>query len=87
MPFEVLEGNVKNNTMRTIKITVLLAVLLSMVGAKSYAHDIAVENDDGVTIYYNFTAIFDTSWIWTEGLEVTFRGGSSSYNLLFFNTF
>ena len=42
--------------MRTIKITVLLAVLLSMAGAKSYAYayDIYVANDDGITIYYNY---------------------------------
>ena len=31
-----------------------LAVLMSMVGVKTYAHDIEVENSDGTTIYYNF---------------------------------
>ncbi|MCH5307863.1 MAG: leucine-rich repeat domain-containing protein, partial [Prevotella sp.] len=45
----------------------LLTVLLSMVGANVFAHDIEVENDDSVTIYYNF--INDG----TE-LEVTYRG-------------
>ena len=35
-------------------LTFLLTVLMSMVGAKTYAYDIAVENEDGVTIYYNY---------------------------------
>ncbi|MCH5307767.1 MAG: leucine-rich repeat domain-containing protein [Prevotella sp.] len=43
--------------MRKIKITVLLAVLMSMVGARSFAqdypiYDIDVPNDDGLTLYY-----------------------------------
>ena len=33
---------------------ILLTVLLSMVGTKVSAADIAVQNGDGVTIYYNF---------------------------------
>ena len=53
--------------MRTIKITVLLAVLLNMVGVKTFAHDIEVKNDDGVTIYYNFIN-------GNTELEVTYRG-------------
>ena len=28
---------------------------MSMVGAKAFAYDVAVENEDGVTIYYSFT--------------------------------
>ena len=35
-------------------ITILLSVLMSMVGANALAYDIAVENADGVTIYYNY---------------------------------
>ena len=35
-------------------ITILFSVIMSMVGAKALAYDIAVENADGVTIYYNF---------------------------------
>ena len=35
-------------------ITILLTVLMNMVGAKVFAYDIAVENADGVTIYYNY---------------------------------
>ena len=33
----------------------LLTMLMSLVGAKTFAHDIAVNNDDGVTIYYVWT--------------------------------
>ena len=40
--------------MKQIKLTVLLTVLMSMVGAKSFAYDIEAVNADGVTIYYNF---------------------------------
>lgn len=36
-------------------ITALLVVLMSMIGAQSFAHDIAVANADGVTIYYKWT--------------------------------
>jgi hypothetical protein len=35
-------------------ISFFLIVLMSMVGAKAYAYDIAVENADGITIYYNY---------------------------------
>ena len=54
--------------MKQIKLTFLLTVLMSMVGAKSFAHDIGVKNADGKTIYYNY---INNS---TE-LEVTYRGG------------
>ena len=57
--------------MKQIKLRFLLTVLMSMVGAKSFAHDIEVKNADGVTIYYNY--INDG-----KELEVTF--GSSSYS-------
>ena len=40
--------------MKHLNITLLLTVLMSMVGAKTSAHDIAVANAEGVTIYYNF---------------------------------
>ena len=51
-------------------ITILLTVLMSMTGAKSFANDIAVANDDGVTIYYNY--INDGKY-----LEVAYGGGYS----------
>ena len=41
--------------MKQTYLTMLLSVLMSMVGAKAFAHDISVENADGVTIYYNYT--------------------------------
>jgi hypothetical protein len=37
------------------QLTFLFAVLLSMVSIKSFAHDIAVANSDGKTIYYIYT--------------------------------
>ena len=55
--------------MKKFKLTFLLTVLMSMVGTKAFAHDIEVENADGVTIYYKF--INDK----TE-LEVTYEGGN-----------
>ena len=35
-------------------ITILLTMLMSMTGAKTFAHDIEVANNDGVTIYYKW---------------------------------
>jgi len=40
--------------MATKKLFFLFSILLSMVGIKALAYDIAVENADGVTIYYNY---------------------------------
>jgi len=40
--------------MKQFNITFLLTVLMSMVGAKALAYDIAVENEDGITLYYNY---------------------------------
>ena len=37
---------------RQISITILLTMLMSLVGTKAFAHDVAAINDDGVTIYY-----------------------------------
>ena len=58
--------------MKQISLSILLTLLMSMAGIKAYAYDIAVENADGVTIYYNY---------YNEGkeLEVTFLY-SDSYN-------
>ena len=38
--------------MKQLKLTFMLTMLMSMVGAKTYAHDIEEKNADGVTIYY-----------------------------------
>ena len=40
--------------MATKKLVILLTILMNMVGIKALAYDIAVENADGVTIYYNY---------------------------------
>ena len=42
--------------MKKLNLTILLTVLLSMVGTKALAYDIAVPNAEGVTIYYNYSA-------------------------------
>ncbi len=46
----------------------LLTLLMSMVGAKAFAHDIEVANADGVTIYYYYWDYSQTQ------LAVTYRG-------------
>ena len=51
-------------------LTILLTMLMSMTGAKAFAHDIEVANSDGVTIYY----------VWTNNnteLAVSYRGSWS----------
>ena len=40
--------------MRSFKLPILLLLFISMIGNFAYAYDIAVENEDGVTIYYNW---------------------------------
>ena len=40
--------------MNKLRITIWATILMSMVGGKAFAYDIAVENADGVTIYYNY---------------------------------
>ena len=52
--------------------TILLTMLLCMSGAKAYAYDIAVDNADGVTIYYNI--INDD-----KELEVTYHYDYNDY--------
>ncbi len=54
-------------------ITTLLTVLMCMTGAKAFAYDIAVANNDGVTIYYDW-ANNNTE------LAVSYRNWSSSNN-------
>lgn len=42
--------------MKQLCTRILLTMLVNMVGAKSFAYDIAVENADGVTIFYNYSS-------------------------------
>ena len=58
--------NIRNNLIRS-----LLTLLLLMCATISFAHDIAVANSDGETIYYNFNS--DGS-----SVSVTYKGTSSS---------
>ena len=55
--------------MKKLNLTILLTVLLSMAGAKAFAHDIEVKNADGVTIYYSWTNDNTT-------LAVSYQGSS-----------
>ena len=50
-----------------MKKQVLFTILAMLVSVSAFSHDIKVKNDDGVTIYYNYT---------NDGteLEVTYRG-------------
>ena len=56
--------------MKKLNLIVLLTVLMSMVGAKALAYDIAVENADGVTIYYNYIS---------DGLELEITYKNTDY--------
>ena len=56
--------------MKQFKHFFLLTVLMSMVGVKAMAYDIAVENTDGITIYYNYIS---------EGLELEVVSDPNSY--------
>lgn len=56
--------------MKNSFLQLLLAVLMSMIGAKSFAHDIEAVNTDGVTIYYNWNNEAKTE------LAVSYRGDS-----------
>ena len=55
-------------------ITILLTMLMSMTGAKSFAHDIEATNFDGVTIYYVWANEAKTE------LAVSYRGSSYGTN-------
>lgn len=53
--FFVIENiNKKDIAMKRLNFIFLLTILMSMTGTYAYAYDIAVENADGVTIYYNY---------------------------------
>ena len=40
--------------MKQYHVFFVLAVLMSIVGTKAFAYDIAVENEGGITLYYNY---------------------------------
>ena len=51
--------------MKDLKLlAILLTLLLSMMSIDTFAYDIAVDNEDGMTIYYNY---------YSDGLEVTYK--------------
>ena len=57
--------------MKNYYFPILLSVLMSMVGAKAYAYDLAIENSDGVTIYYNYI---------NDGLELEVTSGENKHS-------
>ena len=58
--------------MKQLNFTILLTVLMSMIGVTAFAHDIAVKNAKGVTIYYNYHNKYPN---YAE-LSVTYSGSS-----------
>ena len=58
--------------MKQFILSILLTLLMSTAGINAFAYDIAVENADGVTIYYNY---------YKEGkeLQVTYLNSNNSY--------
>ena len=65
--------------MKRLNFIILLTILMSMTGINAYAYDIAVENADGVTIYYNYikneTELEVTGmYIGTYENQVSYRG-------------
>ena len=57
--------------MKKIHLTILLTMLLCIFCPKAFAYDFAVENPDGVMIYYNYI---------NNGTELEVAKGSSSYS-------
>ncbi len=57
--------------MKNIGRICLLIVFMSLIGIKAYAYDIKVNNEDGVTIYYNY---INGGW----NLEVTYKESSTT---------
>ena len=57
--------------MKQTNLLILLTVLVSMFSTKALAYDIAVENEDGKKIYYNYI---------TDGTELSVTYRTNSYN-------
>lgn len=63
--------------MATRKLVILLTILVNMYGIKAFAYDIAMENSDGVTIYYNYCndgkeleVVNDDSYFWYSEINI-----------------
>ena len=67
-------NNKSTDSMKRYKLIILLAMFMSMVGAKAFAHDIEVVNDDGVTIYYRCSYSYTETGNRYETLCVSYRG-------------
>ncbi len=57
--------------MKHLHFSILLAVLMSMAGAKAWAYDIEVENDQGIQLCYNY--INDGKELEVERLDINLR--------------
>ena len=60
---------IQNNSMKRQNLIILLTMFLSMVETNTFAHDIEVQNDDDVTIYYSYINN-------NTELAVTYRGSN-----------
>ena len=60
--------------MKQLCTRILFTILVSMVGAKVFAYDIAVENADGLTIYYNYSS--DATELIVTGRDYYYYSGS-----------
>ena len=57
--------------MKNYYLPILLTMLMSMVGAGASAHDFAVANSDGVTIYYNYNSDGTSVYVTYRGTSYT----------------
>ena len=62
--------------MKQLKNRIIVVVLLNLVGVKSFAYDFSVENNDGVTIYYNY--VNDGKELEVTCLKCSYYRGDSS---------
>ena len=67
--------------MKQSLITILLTMLMSMVGAKAFAHDVSARNDDGKMIYYVWVNDEKTeNQIYTFGADKFFKYNKKRLN-------
>ena len=67
--------------MKQFSLSILLTLFMSMVGINAFAYDIAVENADGVTIYYNYynegkelEVTYLSSYIYSPSYKYDYKG-------------
>ena len=62
--------------MKQYHVFLVLAVLMSMVGTKAFAYDVEAENEDGITIYYNYinNTELEVTYRYRDGIYSTYTG-------------